>query len=351
MDEAAAMRSHESPLADLMGVRWWQSVIDDSPDAILITDASGTVLYWNTGAARLYGWAAAEVIGQPVSAIIPPERTDEWRRFLEAAFQGRASEAFDTVRMAKGGRLIDVSLSITPLRDREGRIVAATAVARDISHLKQQERHRAKGFEELEWAATHDALTGLADRRIALLRATEQLRELGRNGGALAVMFVDVDDLKGTNDRVGHATGDAVLRVVAERLVRSARSHDVVARVGGDEFMVVAGPLRDRAVAVHLGTRLLDAVNHGLDNRTDVQVDVSLGIATTEDPSISLEDLIASADRAMYEAKAAGGGRLCLASDVAPSLGARRPAATGGRRRRGRRAGEQGVVVDLREDS
>jgi predicted signal transduction protein with EAL and GGDEF domain len=142
---------------------------------------------------------------------------------------------------------------------------------------------------------------------------------------------------------------DTVLQVVADRLVGSARAHDVVARVGGDEFMVVAGSLRDRGAALELGTRLLGAVNNGLGDHSDVSVHVSLGIATTDDPATRLDEVIASADRAMYEAKAAGGGRLRLASSPAMQTDRVGATKTSAPQRQGHRGHEHEVTLDLRD--
>ena len=115
------------------------SIIDSSEDAIVSKSLDGTILSWNTGAERLFGYASNEVIGQSITLIIPPERLSEERTILDRLCRGERIEHFETVRMAKDGRRIDISLTVSPIRDSAGHIVAASKVARDITDRKRVE--------------------------------------------------------------------------------------------------------------------------------------------------------------------------------------------------------------------
>jgi PAS domain S-box-containing protein len=113
------------------------AVVESSEDAIVSKTLQGRILSWNSGAEHLFGYTAAEAIGQPITLIIPPERHDEERMILDRLVRGERIEHYETIRVAKDGRRIDISLTISPVRDAMGRIIAASKVARDISERKR----------------------------------------------------------------------------------------------------------------------------------------------------------------------------------------------------------------------
>lgn len=113
------------------------AIVADSDDAIVSKTLDGTILSWNASAERLYGYSASEAVGQPISLIVPPELWDEEQRILEQLRQGQRIEHYETVRVAKDGTRIDVSLTISPLRDDKGRTIGASKVARDITEQKR----------------------------------------------------------------------------------------------------------------------------------------------------------------------------------------------------------------------
>jgi two-component system CheB/CheR fusion protein len=115
------------------------AVVESSEDAIVSKTLQGRILSWNSGAERLFGYTAAEAVGQPITMIIPPERQDEERMILDRLVRGERIEHYETVRMTKDGRRLDISLSISPVRDAGGRIIAASKVARDITMRKRAE--------------------------------------------------------------------------------------------------------------------------------------------------------------------------------------------------------------------
>ncbi|HXK20681.1 MAG TPA: PAS domain S-box protein, partial [Polyangiaceae bacterium] len=114
------------------------SIVESSDDAIVTKDLDGIILSWNAGAERLFGYAQDEIVGQTVSILIPPEHLDEESRILERLRRGERIEHFETVRVAKGGRKLEVSLSVSPVRDRFGAIIGAAKVARDITERKRE---------------------------------------------------------------------------------------------------------------------------------------------------------------------------------------------------------------------
>ncbi len=115
------------------------AIVEDSDDAIVTKDLDGVITSWNDGARRLYGYSAEEAIGQPMTLLLPPDRLDEETQILDRVRRGEGVDHFETVRRCKDGRLIDVSVTISPIRDRAGRVVGASKIARDITSRKQTE--------------------------------------------------------------------------------------------------------------------------------------------------------------------------------------------------------------------
>ncbi len=151
------------------------AIIESSADAIIGKTLDGTILSWNSGAERLFGYSAAEAIDKPITMIIPPERLDEEPAIIERLVRGESIEHFETVRVAKSGRRMDISLTISPVRDNTGTIIAASKVARDISESKRaqralresEERFRflAETIPSIVWTAAPDGTITYANRR------------------------------------------------------------------------------------------------------------------------------------------------------------------------------------------
>ncbi|HSL57192.1 MAG TPA: sensor domain-containing diguanylate cyclase, partial [Acidimicrobiales bacterium] len=196
------------------------------------------------------------------------------------------------------GRLADPSLGATV----SGPLGASVSLAVDRlrGSLAEQEVFRRR----LAHEATHDALTGLPNRAASLDHLRAALARVQRADTNLAVLFVDLDRFKSVNDRDGHAAGDAVLREVARRLAEGCRGGDVVGRLGGDEFLVIAESVADAAGARQLADRLVDSLLAG----RPATIGASIGIAVSR-PDISADELVHAADVALYRAKSAGGHR------------------------------------------
>lgn len=183
-----------------------------------------------------------------------------------------------------------------------------------VAHLASLESKQA----ELDRLASHDSLTSLPNRRVFLDRIELALARSRRSGMPVALLFVDLDHFKEINDRLGHAAGDEVLKAVASRLRGAVRAADTVARMGGDEFLVLLDGLTDDAAVGQIAQKLIDAlappVAYG-----DVQlpIEASIGISRSPQDGDSVGELIAAADQAMYRAKAAGRGRFCFAASGA----------------------------------
>ncbi|HLY50867.1 MAG TPA: EAL domain-containing protein [Solirubrobacteraceae bacterium] len=283
-------------------------VVDLTDDAIITQAPDGTITSWNGGAERLYGYAAEEAVGQPGTMLDPSAGGAQAEQLLRRVLEGMSVERFDTEKQRKDGQLVVVSQSMSPVRDARGRIVAAATIARDVTERRHYE-------ERLRYLADYDQLTGLYNRR----RFEEELkRELARSSRYSypgAVLSLDLDNFKSTNDFAGHAAGDAVLSAVARVLKRRFRTSDVVARLGGDEFGVLL-PAVDGEAARKAAEDLLVAI-HGCRptfGGKAFRVTASIGVATFDSDDATAGELLVNADLAMYAAKAGGRDRLVVYS-------------------------------------
>jgi diguanylate cyclase (GGDEF)-like protein/PAS domain S-box-containing protein len=273
------------------------AIVESSDDAIVAKRLDGTVLSWNRGAEELYGYPAREMVGQNIAAVIPADRADELAAILARVGAGEHIQHHETVRLHKDGSVLDVSVTISPILDAAGEVVGASTIARNITQQKRIQQL-------LAHRALHDALTNLPNRVLLRDRIEGALARAQRNGSGVAVFFLDLDGFKVLNDTHGHAAGDEILRVVAERLREAVRADDTVARFGGDEFVIVCHDVlnEDRATRIAHRVAAAVAVPVTLHEQQEVVVRASIGVVLGR-PGALPDVLVHDADTAMYEAK------------------------------------------------
>jgi PAS domain S-box-containing protein len=147
------------------------SVVESSADAIITDDLNGIVTSWNNGAEGIFGYSSKEIVGEPMSVIIPPEYAEEWRAMLERVRRGERVEQHETVRRAKSGKLVDVSITLSPIRDASGRVVGASRIIRDITERKQLEQQRVELLTKERALASERALRESEAELARVLRA------------------------------------------------------------------------------------------------------------------------------------------------------------------------------------
>ncbi|HET6867006.1 MAG TPA: EAL domain-containing protein [Solirubrobacteraceae bacterium] len=281
-------------------------VVQSTGDAIITKAPDGSITSWNRGAEHLYGYSAEEAIGRPSGMTETLERAGEWQKLLQTVFSGQSIENFQTERVRKDGRVIAVSLTVSPVTDANGRIVQCAIIARDMTERVRYE-------ERLRHMADHDQLTGLFNRRRFDEELKRELARAGRYAEHSAVLSIDIDNFKGINDSAGHAAGDAVLCHVAGVLDHRSRASDVVARLGGDEFAVLisaVGEREARTVAEHLLTEIRSSpAAYG---GKPFRVTGSIGVATFESDDATAGEVMVNADLAMYAAKTSGRDRVVV---------------------------------------
>jgi diguanylate cyclase (GGDEF)-like protein/PAS domain S-box-containing protein len=274
------------------------ALVEYSDDAIIGTMLDGVINSWNKGAEKLYGYSAKEMVGQAVSVLMPPDRPKEASEILEKIKRAENVGPYETVRVAKDGRRIQVSVTVSPVKDFIGNVVGASAIARDITDQKRTE-------ESLRYQALHDLLTDLPNRHLFVDRLQHALeRTKRREGTRVAVLFLDVDNFKVINDSLGHELGDRLLVAVGERLRHSLRPEDTLARFGGDEFTILLEDVKIPKDVIRIIKRIVRRFEtpFALDGR-ELFVALSIGVALGADNVKAPEDLLRDADIAMYRAK------------------------------------------------
>lgn len=278
------------------------SVFDNTIEAIAVTDPRGVIGKINSAFTMMTGYAAAEVIGQPIGLLNP----DGLEALLSAearAILGEQGTWSGECWLRRGsGESFPVWLSVSAVRAPQGTISHHVCLFHDMTEVK-------RGEDVLRHQVYHDALTGLPNRRLFSDRLEMALSYTQRSEESLAIIFIDLDDFKAVNDRHGHQVGDQLLRQVATRLQGCCREGDTVARLGGDEFVMilpaVAGGDDAAAIARRIGEVLAEPVNiDGVDGT--LSIGASLGFTLAPRDGRDAHTLLGNADLAMYRAKAAG---------------------------------------------
>ncbi|KAB2925674.1 MAG: EAL domain-containing protein [Dechloromonas sp.] len=275
-------------------------VFFNSGEAIIITDAGNRILAVNREFTRLTGYTQEEVVGRNPrilsSGNTPPELYREmWRSLAETDhWQG---ELWDR---RKCGDPYPKRLSISVVRDMQGKVVNYIGCFEDISNRRAAEEH-------IRYLALHDALTGLPNRFSLYERIDQGMAIARRTKQSMAVMLVDLDRFKAINDSLGHSGGDQLLIQVAKRLLQTVRDSDIVARIGGDEFVVVLSGIEQVADAAEIAGKIVNhvAAPYFIGGH-EVRTSPSVGICFYPDDASETSELIKNADIAMYQAKSNG---------------------------------------------
>jgi diguanylate cyclase (GGDEF)-like protein/PAS domain S-box-containing protein len=283
------------------------AIVENMLDGLITIDQRGRVESFNKAAATIFGYSAAEVIGQNVSMLMPESQRSEHDGYLQA-FQHKGDGSLIKASREVEGRRRDgsqfpMSLLVSQT-SRQGQVIYIGLV-RDIS---QQRRD----IEAIHHLAFYDPLTQLPNRRLLLDRLQQAMHASERSGLHGALMFLDLDNFKQLNDSQGHVVGDELLQQVALRLQTCVRAGDSVARLGGDEFVVLLEALShdehdSAAQAELLANKILRALGQPYELREAWHNSTpSIGVVVFMQGHESLEELLKTADLAMYQAKAAG---------------------------------------------
>jgi diguanylate cyclase (GGDEF)-like protein/PAS domain S-box-containing protein len=291
------------------------AIVENSEDAIIAATPTGVILTWNHGASTILGYPAEEVIGKPVSAFVAPERMAVMANLVYQVSQGHVVSNYDGICLRRDGRSIPVAVTGFPLRDSTGKVVAITAMLRDVTERKRleqvlresEERLHVTAEEKIQFLAYHDALTELPNRSLLLDRLDNALAGARRRNEKAGLLLINLDRFRTINDSFGHTFGDVVLHDLARRLKNCVREPDTIARTGGDEFVVILSGVSDAAVAMIAAERMMDAMSTTFSLQGhSINVGCCIGISLFPEHGADCETLIRNADAAMLSAKDSG---------------------------------------------
>lgn len=264
-------------------------------------DEIGTIISWNPGAQRIFGYTADEVIGRPVSIFFTPEDIAEQhaqKEMEKARREGRAED--DRWHVRKDHSRFWASGMVTPARDESGHCTGFVKILRDLTDHKLAE-------ERTLYLSQHDSLTALPNRSMFHEELSHAINTAKANKSQVGILFIDIDRFKDINDSLGHHTGDAILKHVAQRLIDSTRKSDIVARLGGDEFGIICSGLTRQSEAELLANKLVKKLSmpFNIENH-QISAGASIGVTVFPKDGDDPVQILKNADMAMYRAKSSG---------------------------------------------
>lgn len=277
----------------------------DTQEAVVITDADSNILRVNEAFQGITGYSADEVVGKNPHILNSGQHDARFYQAMWDELQKRGKWSGEIWNRRKSGDIYPEWLTITAVKDKDGEVRHYVGTFTDITGRKQAE-------EEIRMLALYDSLTRLPNRRLLQDRLTLAFNASMRSRSFGAVVFIDLDNFKNINDTKGHETGDQLLVEVANRLVRGVRESDTVARVGGDEFVLILGDLdadaREAATMVEkIAEKVLAALRQPYRFADyEYHCSASMGITLFIDHELSVDELFRRADTAMYRAKGMG---------------------------------------------
>lgn len=276
------------------------SVFHNSAEGVLITDADNTILSVNPAFTEITGYSSDEAIGQKPSLLHSDRNEPAFYQAMWRALNGEGCWKGEIWNRRKDGEAYLEWLTINRIDDSNGVPVRYVAVFHDITELRRRD-------EKIRHLAFHDALTGLPNRALFEDRLRHAIARLDREGGYLAVAFVDFDEFKAVNDSHGHDIGDLLLQEASRRIKHCLRVADTVARLGGDEFVILMEDMRPDQACADLAEKIIAEIACPMDLRGHaVQVSASIGVSFYPQDGTLPFELMKRADLAMYAAKSAG---------------------------------------------
>ena len=288
-----------------------QVTLQSIGDAVISTDAEGRIDYINPVAENLTAWQLEETRGRPIAEVLT--LVDELSRepidnpLLCVLGRGRGNPATDhAVLVTRSGHEVAIQESAAPICDRQGQVIGAVMVFHDVTRERRLKR-------ALSYQASHDALTGLINRREFDNRLQAAVLGAQRAEAAHALLYIDLDQFKVVNDTCGHQAGDRLLRDITGLLRSRVRAADTIARLGGDEFgVLLEGCTLEQATRIAEGIRQAIRDYRFTWGSTTLSIGASVGMVQIKADTESVASLMSAADIACYAAKDEGRNRIHL---------------------------------------
>jgi diguanylate cyclase (GGDEF)-like protein/PAS domain S-box-containing protein len=287
----------------------FRSLVEHSPDGIVIIDETGRIIEWNRGQVEISGLKQSEALGRQIWDIQFQLMREELRS--EVTLERLKRQALEILASGQGAGLnkpYETTLQLSPGRYRNVEVMTYTyqtnfgyqigSVTRDITQRKQVEML-------LEYLAMHDALTDLPNRQVFENRLNQALDRARRDPEKiLAIMMLDLDNFKEVNDSYGHACGDELLKIIAQRLQGCLRKSDTAARMSGDEFALINEGVTNLEGVRFIANKVLETISNPVEIEGHlIQLTVSIGISLFSPSSVDTAAVLRQADMAMYQAK------------------------------------------------
>ncbi|MCA6941270.1 EAL domain-containing protein [Pectobacterium polaris] len=272
----------------------FENIANTSPDTILCVNEKGMITFWNAAAEHMLEYTDEEIIGRSINTIVPDAFVVQLNHLVTDRDSLMKGVTLELNVQAKSGSLVPVELSVSMWEDNDN--ISYGAILRDITERRRNE-------ERLFLLAHLDPLTGLANRTLL----TSNLETALKNEPAVCIMMVDLDGFKDVNDSLGHSSGDNILVHVAKKIKATVRSGDVVARMGGDEFALLFPGLSDKKVAGKIAEQIIHEISQAMiiDDH-QINISASIGAVLYPEYGLTVQDLLTSADLALYQAKSEG---------------------------------------------
>ncbi len=278
-------------------------VFENNTEAIMVTNAQREIVMVNRAFVEITGYQEQEVLGKNPRLLSSGKQTDQFYEQFHAALASKDAWRGEIWNKRKDGNIFPEWVTVSVLRDEQNRITHYIAIYIDITERKREE-------ERIQYLANYDVLTGLPNRYLLNDRLEQGLGLAQRHQKRIAVMFIDLDHFKNINDSLGHDVGDALLKLVSQRLRACLRRSDTIARQGGDEFVALLGDLDSEDEVTFVAEKMLDSLRgEFLLEGYRLSVTASIGVSVYPDDGETTVQLLRNADLAMYRAKNSGRSR------------------------------------------
>jgi diguanylate cyclase (GGDEF)-like protein/PAS domain S-box-containing protein len=281
----------------------FRDMVDAAGEYVWESDPQFRLTYVSDRIESMLGYKPQEVLGRPPSEFLAPGETSHSQSWYKAhAGPDGTFRGLEQCVISKSGRQVWQRITGIPVRDARGELTGYRGTALDITEAKEARQR-------LEYLATRDSLTGLPNRALLADLTVQAIANAERNGEQVALLFVDLDNFKTVNDTLGHHTGDLLLKQVALRLTDTVRRADTVARLGGDDFVILLTSLKDVGAVAGLAAKVCTELARPFEGSGEgqtMQSSGSVGVSLFPGDGADFPELLKKADAAMYRAKARG---------------------------------------------
>lgn len=283
-----------------------QQVFDNAAEAVMITDAENRIVRINSAFTRITGWTAEESLGRNPSFLSSGKQSPDFYREMWQTLSEAGVWQGEVVNRRRSGQYYPEWLSISTVRNRQGKVTHYLAIFSDIS-----ERKRAEGLiHRYSW---FDSLTDLPNKALLIDRINQAIIAAQNEGKPLYLLAFNLNRLKHINDSLGHNIGDEVLKIVAQRLVKATREGDTVSRVTGDDFVVVVPRLSQPHRAINLAERLVESINAPMDIQGNaIHITANAGLSVFPADGTEPDTLLMNADAALNHSRTQGQNKIAF---------------------------------------